>query len=884
MKKLLFIASVLAAGLTACTDNDIVEGSGKMPTQAGDEIRFGASQSPMELNDLDNSNDSGTRTHYGFLYDDASDLTKYPIYWDNGDLIAIYSPEAVVSNPGETQSTHETDYQITLSTTDDTNAGTLTKYETNGLTWTDKEEYNFYAFYPSSAKLNTVRELEDDGKTAKRVGIKLNLPTSQVPKEIVRDDNLILPKLTDNGQSRPAKGYVARPNMDYMYMYAHTTYNKETHKYATHTEKSGESESSVYLDFKPIVTTAEFIIHGPGQGADPIEVSQVVIRSAQAICGDFNLYIDNLGGENDGHTEATPDGTVTNQVTIPLYHEEDGVQKGVTLEGDEVLIVRAFLLPYETVYPQDVETAVTVHMVGGGTRTKLLKSSTGIQKHKINIADLPRLQVSGSNYWQSMINENAYFSQLSIPGAHNAYDINIDWKTGYTGSSNDNIMNTYQNLSIDDQLKAGARAFSFVVGFGDDNSSNGANDKLDYAMRDWSGSYPLYTYPGGKQGTSLETVLEDYVKALVDLNKSYYTNYSESPLKAREYLVLNIGFQQRNGSGDNNTVRNYEISRWLKEIDRILDETAEKMETQYTEKDKNNERYFEGFTNDIDQNTTNGDLGRKIVVFVTVQTPSWPKAGDSYTFTTTDRNQTVDYRNTTFTYDPNNDPEYYVAMCPAEDDKGYDITTTHAANNDRDYDYVYVMSPYGDDIDTVSGIKVWRQQLERLSYAGTTTNTNLTQYSKRTATKKTLVKDLFDEAINNNKDGNAIGNWYINNLGGFTVVTAVNSYLDIHGWGGNTVMAANAINSYAYEYLANTANNVAPCGIVLINFYGVDKLTGTTGSVDIYGITLPQVIIENNYRFALKAKETPTSGSNSGTTTQSDSKYRSGGNAIDWSY
>lgn len=818
MKKTFFAIGLVCAGLSSCADS-LLETGQVTPANPGDEVQFSAIQQKSEYNNTDNP-ERDSRAHYG-LYSSGSD--SYFIYWDDGDRIAIFSPQARQTNPSGGGSGREADYKILLTNDNGTEqSGTLSKINMGdtGLQWGTDNFHDFYGFFPVSAKEEPSSENS----------LRLTLPVLQTPSamRVVKPgeiENIEIPKSKDETEPVTGTTYIARPNMENCFMYAHGYGYRE-------------EGSPITLNFKPIVTTLEVIVRGPKEGKEPIQVSQVVIRSEDNICGKFDLQIVN---KDEGDPEATPagdgkvtivnDGTLSNTITIPVYYnhtlDEDGVGattgnnlEPVTLQSGDVLVVRAFLLP-ETV--ETSRTAVTVHMVGSGTRTKEL-TTAAIVAQKINITTLPLLIKSESNFWMTQLDDNTYFSQLSIPGGHNSYDINLNNATDHP-----NIDKTYQTRTIDEQLAAGARAFSFVVGLRDGEYTT--------AMETWNKDYELYTYPGGSLNSkgTLSSILDDYANKLLSLNKRYHEKYSDQ-VNPKEFLVLNIGYQQRISSGDNNTQRNLEISRWLKELDRIIDAKAAEWE------DKLQAPYFNGFTNEITPETTLSDLAGKIVVFVTVQTPNWPKSTDGYqigSITPT----------TNFNYTPSTDARYYVAMCPTMDENSSDITSTHAANNDRDYDYVYLMHPYGEGVN--SDVTVWRQQLERLSYSGSTSNSELTAFSTRTQTKKDLVKKLFEEAVENNKapSGN-VGNWYINNLGGFNVVNDEESYASNKGWGGDNVGAAGEINKYAYDYLSDSENNSAPCGVVLMNFIGAESVDNTS----VYGVLLPQIIIENNYRFALKVK------------------------------
>ena len=60
---------------------------------------------------------------------------------------------------------------------------------------------------------------------------------------------------------------------------------------------------------------------------------------------------------------------------------------------------------------------------------------------------------------------------MSIPGTHNSYSYDAD----VVGTNT--VMGPYQKLDIEQQFAAGARAFSFMVGF---QNADMANDAVRY--------------------------------------------------------------------------------------------------------------------------------------------------------------------------------------------------------------------------------------------------------------------------------------------------------------------------------------------------------------------------------------------------------------------
>lgn len=363
----------------------------------------------------------------------------------------------------------------------------------------------------------------------------------------------------------------------------------------------------------------------------------------------------------------------------------------------------------------------------------------------------------------------------------------------------------------------------------------------------------MYTYDANSSRTELTEALNSYVEMLDKKISAYNDKYGSLGRKCQEFIVLNINFKQLRTSGNNNEGKYLEVKRWIKEIDRILDN--------YTPSSKN------GITleTNLNANTTIEDLMGKIVVFVNYQCPDLPvKEGkiDEYLWGES-------YGG--YTYNPSTDATNYVFMRQAYNTSGDDISSTLYAQNDRDIDYPYYMTP-----ENATGITVWKQHLERLNNP----YLSVPNWSDngRVDTKISIVKDFIKQAINNNKpEAGDVGlrNWYINSLGGFCVVNDNQSYNPSLGQSGNTVTAANAINGPIYNYLIDPTNNSAPIGIVLMNFFGCDYIANEGESMDVYGKWLPQTIIENNFRLELKRK------SGSENELNYDALFDEGGNVIE---
>lgn len=804
LMKLRYLAiGLLCAGFFSCTDDEIA--NPVQPANPGDEIQFSAQQNSNGFHNTDNPT---TRTHYGYY--SKEDKEHYAIYWDNGDHIAIYSPQARATEPDSQDKGREQDYKIILQDSgEDQQKGTLSKINPSdvGLQWGEDDKHDFFAFYPYTVKEDIVNATT----------LRMTLPAVQTPSKIRTEDDLngdgiiTLP----SGNTVSGTMYVAEPNMNNCFMYAHSV------GYRT-------QDTPISLDFKPIPTTLEIILKGPEEGEEPIQISQVVIRCAKDIVGAFDLTIAELDDPNDGATKTVDDGLLSNTITIPTYYNPttnetsgEGLEP-VTLRSGDAIVLRAFMLPVDFEVNQ---CAVTVHMVGKGSRTKVLDTGA-LEANTINITEMPKLKAAESNYWMTMLDPNVYFSQLSIPGSHNSYNFPVQSGAESIPTDNSTISSYYQTKNIAEQLNAGARAFSFQVGFRETNSEH-ANAISDEGWQATQGRYPLVVYAGTSETSeTLESVLKNFADELDKLNDNYYTAFPAAEQygkKPQEFIVVNVTFTQRGGQED----RKVELYRWLKE----LDETMERL------------RSDKRFTNQVNAGTTISDLIGKVVVFVNYQGEEWPE----HTFVVEEgwwlwgEDETA-----TYSYDVATRPENYIVLKEGSKEDG--TAMDFFGSNDRDYTDLFHQPVYGVGLSS-SGIDLWRQNLERLNNSEWSSG-NTTWLGDRIQKKKKLIKGLFDKAVDNNTEGINVGNWYFNNIGCFEVVDQYKSYNSGDGEGGNVVQAAKEINSYTYQYLANPTNNSAPCGVVLMNLFGESEVKGT----QVYSRELQQIIIDNNYRFQLKVK------------------------------
>ena len=165
MKKVFYslAALTLMVAVAGCQDDTVVSTIDN-PVQTGDEISFGMS---LPQNGVE------SRTAYGSPIDTNNDkkLDAFPVYWENGDEIAIYCPQA--SMPASKL----VNYTIGVSTTTSSTAETVTKIGDAGLQWGSEDLHKFYGFYP----VKFVKGTESTGL------FDLTLPVEQRPLRFEQD-------------------------------------------------------------------------------------------------------------------------------------------------------------------------------------------------------------------------------------------------------------------------------------------------------------------------------------------------------------------------------------------------------------------------------------------------------------------------------------------------------------------------------------------------------------------------------------------------------------------------------------------------------------------------------------------------------------------------
>lgn len=410
MKKILYSLAAVATLMmaTSCQDEKVVNVV-ENPVQTGDEITFGSSL-PEDIQ---------TKTIYGTP---DTESRTFPVYWEDGDEIAIYCPQA--SMPA----TKLARYRISAPITEpySSTATAVTRIGDAGLQWgSDADLHKFYAFYPSSG----VKGTESTGF------FDLEIPVNQDVKKFYQDKD---------------GNWQADINMDLALMYAYRGQKKSNTQVGT----------DIDLHFKPLSTILEIVVQGPENTNEALTLTNInVTTDGTPIVGQFHAQITEGSDTDEAYTEGSTvtfstmnDDKVVNNLSIECSWKENGETKFVTLGQGQKLYVKAFMLPTQEIDSKNIK--ITVSTTKGAVHKTLVGAdgtSFTIAQHKVNRVTLPALKTSFDNaYWMNSLDPDIFLTELSIPGSKMTTE-----STSYGMSEAD----AFQTTSIEQQYKDGVRAF-----------------------------------------------------------------------------------------------------------------------------------------------------------------------------------------------------------------------------------------------------------------------------------------------------------------------------------------------------------------------------------------------------------------------------------------
>ena len=474
MKKSVFLVGFLSSIVffTGCSEDELID---KAPVRTGDEIVFGAVGS-FETKDA-NANPQ-TKTIYGDIFDGKQDIKWVP----GTDKIMIYSPQA------KTESSEQapvTEYTVTSNTGVDENRkdyGSLSSNE-ESLLWGAAEEHTFYAAYPATSMLSAEYAVNFEFEDGKFAGY---IPVTQA-----------------HNFSKSAGGWEAKCNMNYAHMVAKTVVNKSS------------ATGGVNLDFYPVVTALDITLtavqNGESENSVQLTALNVTATDGDAIAGKYSTDLTAWDGITaDMECTIERDASLTeNRITVPLYTGSGESYEAMTLNTGESVTLTVFMLPHTDL--DNIRISVT--QLNTGAKSQDLNIT--LEKHKKTRISMELAYWPGPNTWFSSLDDNIYFSQVSIPGTANSF-------SGVSGYGNQvDIDQRTQTVSIEEQWNAGIRCFELRCP--NSNGNNLSDAQLQCNRR------------------NIGITFGEAVKKILDL-------LADSP---REFVIIMPSFETEEGRGNN---------------------------------------------------------------------------------------------------------------------------------------------------------------------------------------------------------------------------------------------------------------------------------------------------------------------------------------------
>ena len=416
MAKKFLYAALAGVGmlLAGCSEDVITNDTQAVEKHVGDEIMFGGSASYDT-----NRTSKTTRTEYGGY--ENIDNGAEPVYWTQGDDVRVYCPEGV---------NNTADYDVDV-TGEKVITTSLSRRGDYSLQWGESLSHTFYAVYPAPA--TTIEGSDLNGSTS----FTGEIPAMQEPA------NYIAP--TEGGYS-----HVFTPDMNYAYMMA-KTYVPDRNKIGT----------NVYLQFRPMATAVEVTLQN--NTARNLTFQQIQCYSeAGNIAGTFTAELGGMTEYTSGTMQyatgypAITVGEGEDAIIIPM---QDNAGQDIVVKLGQSVTFTVFMLPNADV--NDLQISLKAVLDGEtGYKTGTLNGVT-IQKHKKTY--LRNLSLSAQPYtdaeWLKYVDDQKVLNALSIPAAGGAASGDLDGNGQYTLQDE----SRQQNLSIKGLWDTGIRCFEFAT-------------------------------------------------------------------------------------------------------------------------------------------------------------------------------------------------------------------------------------------------------------------------------------------------------------------------------------------------------------------------------------------------------------------------------------
>lgn len=483
--------SVLAFALSAC--NDEIEPSSP-EARPGMEVSFNGSLSET---------DPQGRTVYG-----SESNNKFPIYWENGDLVHIVSPQCLTGR-------NSAEYKVAVDGTTQNYASTLTKTGEVGIQWGENTEADFYSVYPGTNNMTISAD--------ETVSAKFEIESTQIAG-------------IANGTEPNEEGvYELKSDMSNAIMYA---------------QSKGTAGEPVYLQYHPYATVIEFTLNGPSEEqSSNATIQSITLNADNNIAGTFDLVFD----VNKGTPSVENVTNASKSITLSPLQFASGTTEGgsyITLTPGQSLKVKMFLMPTELT--MSVKWTFTVTTLNGNYVKTLNVTSGALAPGKVHKVVLPALNKQGewkydTSNWITSLPEykTIYLSELSLPGSWQSWTKSQEYQVGATSGDDRPFKEVFEY-----QWNKGVRAFHIETRTGS-NSINGSPNDVYISG---TGNNGVWGFIGEHyvSGTSIK----DAVKAIADA----MTN--------DEFAVLVLTYSD-GGKGGHRT-KDYEY--WLGGIGKIIED------------------------------------------------------------------------------------------------------------------------------------------------------------------------------------------------------------------------------------------------------------------------------------------------------------------------
>ncbi len=565
--------------------------------------------------------------------------------------------------------------------------------------------------------------------------------------------------------------------------------------YAQATPKSVEAKP-LSLEFDPIMTTLEITINGYAHEntGSPIKVQGVAITLDNVPVtsdGSFLYDVDNFAIVEEGATKQTE--------TFFINIDNNG-EESVTLNGTDKLVVTAFLPPVGIMSDPDnptdpaKNTHLTVRVMAEGSVDYSFTLKNGVNasdKKKLLLPYMTTDKMNGNN-WITPLPDDIYISQLSIPGTISSLSAG-----SYEGLA------TAQGKTLVEQWADGVRAFEF-------------RSSMSSIL---SGDAGVNLYDGGVNLNNGDAAQYSNFRGSVEALYGLLTGASKN-----EFAILINSYQAEQYSGWQGAVNKWYKKTWVNIMYQQMNGRAagflvSRIDPLYTA------AHFIGWRPDL----TVGEARGKIILINM----------DAY-------GPEDDYGDNDIYYNGNTNYNSALVLNAMSIDRKTTSALLNYSRDGRDYNTAGTWHDvaYG-GTSTKSGSSIASNGIYIQNLFGqypTRETADLPEssqvkYSEKNKETAVLDADAIAQSLTEEANKNK---WVINSIGGANATTT-DEYKK----------AAAHINQY---YKSNVLNNAsrpkAPTGIVLVAHQGLDEYEESL----VYGLTMPQMIINNNYKYRAQRK------------------------------